>query len=222
MAALEPLSRALRYDFTDTSLLERALTHKSRGSGNYERLEFLGDSLLGYVIADHLYRRFEGTSEGKLSRMRAAIVRGETLAEVARTLDLGKYLYLGEGEMKSGGFNRDSILADSLEAIIGAVYLDGGAEEAAEFILHHFGDVLKDLSPGANYKDAKSRLQEAIQARGLALPQYRIVETAGNAHEQTFLVECIVEEIGQSQRATGSSRREAEQAAASAFLDELT
>ena len=221
MSGLEPLSRALGYEFTDQSLLERALTHKSRGANNYERLEFLGDSLLGYVVADNLYHRFGSNAEGKLSRMRAAIVRRETLAGVARTLELGNYLNLGEGELKSGGYDRDSILADSLEAIIAAVYLDGGSGKAANFILRHFDAALKGLSPGTNYKDAKSLLQEALQARGLALPKYQIVETAGRAHERTFVVECSVEETGQSLRASGLSRREAEQAAALALLELL-
>ena len=203
------------------TLLELALTHKSRGSRNYERLEFLGDSLLGFVITDYLYQRFERSSEGKLSRMRASVVRRETLAGLARALDLGKYLQLGEGELKSGGHERDSILADSVEALIGAVYLDGGTNPATELILRIFKPVLRNLDPDTSYKDAKSRLQEMLQARGLALPHYEVVETSGSDHKQTFVVECRLDEIGRSQRASGASRREAEQSAASALLETL-
>jgi ribonuclease-3 len=221
MGELPALTRSLGYDFADQALLELALTHKSRGSRNYERLEFLGDSLLGFTVADYLYRRFDTSSEGKLSRMRASVVRRETLAEVARGLELGKYIQMGEGELKSGGYERDSILADTLEALIGAIYLDGGAGPATKLILRHFEPVLEALSTGTNYKDPKSLLQEALQAKGLALPRYEVVETAGSAHRQTFVVECRIDETGESARATGASRREAEQSAASILLELL-
>ncbi len=218
MGKLPALTRSLGYEFADQALLELALTHKSLGSRNYERLEFLGDSLLGFSVADYLYRRFNTSSEGKLSRMRSSVVRRETLAEVARRLELGKYIQMGEGELKSGGYQRDSILADTLEALIGAVYLDGGTVPATKLIHRHFEPVLEALNTGTNYKDAKSLLQEALQAKGLALPRYEVVETEGSAHRQTFVVECTIDETGKSARAAGTSRREAEQSAALALL----
>jgi ribonuclease-3 len=216
------LIRSLGHQFSDIELLDVALTHKSKGARNYERMEFLGDSLLGFVIADYLYHHFDGSDEGKLSRMRASVVRQETLATVARSLELGLALKLGEGELKSGGFERDSILSDVLEAIIGAIYLDGGFEPASSFVLRHFEPILRELDPATNYKDAKSRLQETLQARGLEFPAYEVVETTGGGHEQTFVVECSVNDLGKCLRASGPTRRAAEQTAAMALLEQIT
>ena len=184
--SIETLSKKIDYDFSEPSLLERALTHRSKNRNNYERLEFLGDSILSFVISDWLYRAFDGLGEGKLSRMRASIVCKESLAEVARELDLNDFLILGEGEMKSGGFNRDSILSDAIEGIIGAIYIDGGLEHSKAFILRFFHKQLEGLQPEVVYKDNKSQLQEVLQKRGFDLPLYTVVETSGEQHQQLF------------------------------------
>jgi len=215
------LERALELKFSDPGLLEQALTHRSRSPANYERLEFLGDSVLGFVVAEDLYHRFPDIPEGKLSRMRSYVVRKETLARVARAMALQEMLQLGEGELKSGGFNRDSILADSLEAIIGAVYLDQGMEAARSFIRRFFEEVLGSLTLDTVYKDSKSRLQEYLQQRGQPVPRYEIVSVAGEPHDQTFEVACQVSLAPEPFRGTGSSRRSAEQRAAKRALDAL-
>jgi ribonuclease-3 len=204
----------VRYRFTNPQLLQTALTHRSRSAANYERLEFLGDSILGFIIAEWLYDRFPELTEGKLSRMRAAIVRKDTLARVARSLELGQALILGEGELKSGGYDRNSILADVLEAIIGAIFLDGGLDPCKEFILDVFGPDLDTLRSDTAYKDAKSRLQEYLQKHGLPLPDYVIVNASGEPHCRVFEVECRIEGVQRAFIATGSSRRHAEQSAA--------
>lgn len=216
------LERAIDFEFSNPQLLERALTHRSRGHENYERLEFLGDSVLGFVVAEDLYHRFPGIPEGKLSRMRSYVVRRETLARVARSLALQDYLQLGEGELKSGGFNRDSILSDSLEAIIGAVYLDQGLEAARAFIERHFDEVLGALAVDTVYKDSKSRLQEYLQQRGEPIPIYDIVSIKGEPHDQLFEVACRVPVSPEPYIGKGSSRRSAEQRAAKRALDSLT
>ncbi len=204
----------VHYRFTDPHLLTRALTHRSRGAVNYERLEFLGDSILGFIIAEWLYYRFPDLTEGKLSRMRAAIVRKDTLAKVARNLELGQVVILGEGELKSGGHERNSILADALEAIIGAIFLDGGLGPCKDFVVDVFGPDLDKLRPDTAYKDAKSQLQEYLQKHGLTVPNYLIVNVSGEPHCQVFEVECRIEGIQQTFTATGASRRNAEQSAA--------
>ena len=219
MNKLNTLERAVGYQFKDISLLELALTHRSRCSKNYERLEFLGDSVLGFVVADWLYNKYPELAEGKLSRMRSTLVRRETLAKVARNLNLSKFLILGEGELKSGGFNRESILADAVESIIGALYLDSGFEQALEFIQVNFQCHFESISPESTYKDPKSRLQEAMQKRGFRLPSYEIVETSGEQHSQLFTVECSLLDVAISSKATATSRRAAEQEAASSVLD---
>lgn len=219
---VDKLEKSFDLKFYNPELLERALTHRSRGNANYERLEFLGDSVLGFVVAEELYHRFPGIPEGKLSRMRSYVVRKETLARVARTLDLQDYLQLGEGELKSGGFNRDSILSDSLEAIIGAVYLDQGLDAAREFIHARFREVLDSLTVDTVYKDSKSRLQEYLQQRGEPVPSYDIVAVTGEAHNQTFEVACRISVSTEPYTGTGSSRRIAEQRAAKQALDSLT
>mgnify|MGYP006085968195 CR=1 FL=1 len=215
---LAALMRKLNYEFTDKSLLTLALTHRSRGSNNYERLEFLGDSILGFVVADWLYRHYPMLAEGKLSRMRSSLVRKETLAIVARDLGLSQFLILGEGELKSGGFNRDSILSDTVESIIGALYLDAGFDVARDFIDTNFKNLFDAISEQSTFKDAKSKLQEAMQKQGYSLPNYEIVETLGEQHEQEFTVECTLKELNLNSRATALSRRGAEQSAAEQVL----
>ena len=203
------------------SLLEEALTHRSLGSRNYERLEFLGDAVLSFVVAEMLYREFDGASEGELSRYRASLVSGETLGEIALALGLGDHLRLGEGELKSGGFRRASILADALEALIGAVYLEFGMEPARRAVELLLGERLLDLPAAAELKDPKTRLQERLQGRGLGLPRYEVTGVRGDPHQQEFTVRCEVGDLGLSAEATGTSRRRAEQEAASRLLARL-
>jgi len=216
----DQLMRKLDYEFKNHALLSLALTHRSRGSKNYERLEFLGDSILGFVTAEWLYNEFPSLAEGKLSRMRSSLVRKETLAEVARALDLGNYLILGEGEMKSGGFNRDSILADTVESLIGAIYLDSDFEQASKFIFSKFARQLESVSELSHFKDAKSRLQEAMQKSGLPLPVYQIIDSTGEQHEQQFEVECRLDELSISAVSIANSRRAAEQKSAAQVLEQ--
>ena len=208
------LTKRLGYIFRDAALLARALTHRSRSSRNYERLEFLGDSILSFVIADVLYDRFPQLSEGELTRLRATLVRRETLAALARELDLGDCLDLGGGELKSGGFDRDSILADGLEAVFGAVYKDGGIETVREVVLRLYQPILDSIDPGSILKDPKTRLQEFLQRKSLATPIYNVLEVSGEPHQQHFVVECRVPGMAEAVRGEGSSRRYAEQAAA--------
>jgi len=214
MSGIAELQRKLSYEFKDTNLLTRALTHRSKGPDNNERLEFLGDSILGFLVAEWLYDRFPDVAEGKLSRMRSIVVRKQTLAAHARNLEFPGFLILGEGEQKSGGFNRDSILADALEALIGAVYLDSGIEQARRVVLSRFGTTLRSLSPDGAYKDPKSRLQEFLQQRSLPVPDYEVVSIQGEPHRQVFEVACKVRGCDEAFVATGGSRRDAEQSAA--------
>lgn len=220
-ADLTQLMRALQYEFRDIGLLETALTHSSYGKGHNERLEFLGDSILGWVIAETFYQRFPHAREGQLSRLRAGLVKGVTLAEIARELDLGGYLRLGQGEMKSGGFRRDSTLADALEAIIGAIFLDSDIVTCQQKVLKLFASRLEALSLDDTLKDPKTRLQEYLQSRQQALPGYRILSTSGKEHEQVFKVACDVELLQAPVEGVGTSRRYAEQAAAQQALDTL-
>jgi ribonuclease-3 len=214
-SAHHELTKRLGYVFRDGALLARALTHRSRSSRNYERLEFLGDSILSFIIADVLYDRFPQLSEGELTRLRATLVRRETLATLARELDLGDCLDLGSGELKSGGFDRDSILADGLEAVFGAVYKDGGLEAARDVVLRRYQATLDRIDPGSILKDPKTRLQEFLQRKSLATPVYNVLEVSGEPHQQHFVVECRVPGLAEVVRGEGSSRRYAEQAAAS-------
>jgi ribonuclease-3 len=220
-ATRERLQQALGYQFKEPALLEQALTHRSRGAHNNERLEFLGDSILNHFIAEQLFLRFPEASEGDLSQLRAVLVRGDELAVLARELDLGEAVLLGPGERKSGGRRRNSILADALEAVIGAMLLDGGFEVARERVQAWFAGRLDAVSPQAAVKDAKTSLQEYLQGKGLPLPDYALVATEGADHCQQFTVECRVAEPPVSERGTGSSRRRAEQAAAGAVLEVL-
>lgn len=217
----DELVRQLGYTFRDAALLARALTHRSRSSRNYERLEFLGDSILSFVIADVLYDRFPQLSEGELTRLRATLVRRETLATLARELALGDYLDLGSGELKSGGFDRDSILADALEAVLGAVYKDGGIEAVREVVLRRFQSILDSIDPSSILKDPKTRLQEFLQRQSLATPTYNVLEVSGEPHQQRFVVECRVPGLTEAVRGEGSSRRHAEQAAAMSACERL-
>ena len=220
--SLNELQRKIDYDFKDVLLLENAVTHRSKGSNNNERLEFLGDAILGFVVADILYSKFGQASEGQLSRFRASLVKKETLAALAREISLGDYLLLGSGELKSGGFRRDSILADALEAVIGAMYLDGGTDIARSLIESCLKDRLDNLSlEGADTKDPKTCLQEYLQGRRQALPKYEVVATFGDEHNQSFEVNCVVEGLGEPVKGSGTSRRRAEQAAAQQALDQL-
>ncbi len=221
MNKIDALMRALDYQFVDPGLLKLALTHRSKGAKNYERLEFLGDSILGFVVADWLYENYPQLAEGKLSRMRSSLVRKETLALVARELNLSSYLILGEGELKSGGFNRDSILADSVESIIGAIYLDSGFAAASDFIYSRFSVHFDNTSEESTFKDAKSQLQEAMQKNGFSLPIYSIVEAVGEQHDQEFTVECVIADVSIKALAVAKSRRLAEQKAASMVLEKF-
>jgi len=218
---LDMLCRSLGYRFTEPKLLETALSHRSVGSCNNERLEFLGDAVLSFVISAELYRRFASADEGTLSRLRASLVKGDTLALIARDLHLGDFLNLGSGELKSGGYRRDSILADAVEAIFGAVYLDSGIEAASRLILDIYEEKISAAQPDANLKDPKTRLQEFLQARRLPLPTYSVTSMEGEAHEQTFVVSCHVDSLNEPTVATAASRRKAEQAAAELALRAL-
>ncbi len=220
-ATRERLQQVLGYQFSQPALLEQALTHRSRGAHNNERLEFLGDSILNHLIAEQLFRRFPEASEGDLSHMRAALVRGDMLAVMAREMALGDEVLLGQGERKSGGRRRDSILADAFEAVIGAILLDGGYKVARERVEAWFAQRLDAVDAEAAKKDAKTALQEYLQARGLPLPEYQLVAVEGADHCQQFTVECCLGEPVLRQSGTGSSRRRAEQAAAGAALEVL-
>jgi ribonuclease-3 len=210
--------RSLGYVFLQPALCQTALTHRSVGADHNERLEFLGDSILNCTVARLLYDAYPNADEGALSRQRASLVSGETLAEVAGELGLGEHLRLGSGELKSGGFRRASILADSLEAILGAIFLDSGFEAAARVVQHIIGPRMSGLPPAQDLKDPKTRLQEALQSRGLALPVYTLTEVSGEAHAQSFAVSCEVAMLGLATVGEGASRRRAEQVAATRLL----
>lgn len=211
----------LNYQFNNVELLELALTHRSCGKENNERLEFLGDSLLNTIIAEALFHKFSEQKEGQLSRLRAALVKGETLAEMAREFDLGSYLKLGEGEMKSGGHRRASLLADAMEAIIAAIFLDSGFDSCKQCVLRWFESRLRQVSPAKTKKDPKTELQELLQGKGEPLPKYEVKKVSGAAHEQTFTVVCHVSLLSEAITMQGSSRRQAEKAAAAEVLVRL-
>ena len=219
--SLQRLSAAIGYEFQDARLLDIALTHRSFGAANNERLEFLGDAVLNCVVSDALYARFGAFKEGELSRWRASIVRQESLAAIGNSLKLGEFLRLGEGEQKSGGRQRPSIIADTLEAIFGAVFVDAGFEAAAGVIRPLIAPALETIVPHDPGKDAKTVLQEALQARGLDLPQYSLIQTRGAAHEQEFQMECCVPDLAIRTTGFGRSRRIAEQNAAQLAVEEL-
>lgn len=208
------LERLIGYQFNNQSLLQQALTHRSHGSQNNERLEFLGDGVLNFIIAHQLFLRFPKLSEGDLSRMRAQLVKEPTLGEVALGLNLGEHLRLGEGELKSGGWRRPSVLADALEATVGAAYLDGGFDAAEQMVIRLFMPLMEKLDPKSIGKDPKSLLQEYLQSRRIDLPEYKVLSTEGEAHCQTFHVECQIAKLNITTTGEGTSRRAAEQEAA--------
>ncbi len=210
------------YSFADPALLSQALTHRSFGTPHNERLEFLGDGVLNCIIAALLFERFDELPEGDLSRLRASLVNQQSLHEIAQEIGLGGYLKLGEGEVKSGGAQRPSILADAIEALIGAAFLDGGFAGAKAMVSRLFERRLRGADPHAIGKDAKTQLQEYLQGRRMALPQYSVVATGGEAHEQNFRVECVVAELDIRTQGEGASRRAAEQVAAKRAYDEIT
>ena len=206
--------KLLGYEFNDSGLLEQALTHRSVKSKNNERLEYLGDAILGFIIADGLYSKFPDATEGELTRLRAYLVKGEKLAEIARSVNLSEYLKLGPGELKSGGWRRDSILANTLEAIFGAIYLDSGIEQCRTIILDLYRDHLENISPADIKKDYKTRLQEYLQSHKYNTPIYKVLHEGGSPHKPVFKVSCEIDVLDDAIYAEGQSKRKAEQAAA--------
>jgi len=218
---IEQIEKILNYHFNDSGLLELALTHRSFQGKNNERLEFLGDSILNFIIAELLFQKFTLLPEGDLSRLRSQLVKSSTLSEIGILLKLGDYLILGEGELKSSGWRRPSILADSVEAIIGAIFIDGGISAASQLILGWFKDRIDAINPNDIQKDSKSVLQELLQAKKIALPDYNIVSIEGEAHCQHFKVSCSIPILGLSIEGSGSSRKIAEQGAAEDMVEKL-
>jgi ribonuclease-3 len=214
----DSLQQRIGYQFKSQQLLTQALTHRSYAANNNERLEFLGDGALNYIIAHQLYMRFQKLAEGDLSRLRALLVKESTLYEIAHLLEIGESLKLGEGELKSAGWRRPSILADALEAIVGAVYLDGGHESAEAVVLKLYAEKLSTIDPKLIDKDAKSLLQEHLQGKKIDLPDYQVVNINGEAHAQTFKVSCSVSKLEIHTVGEGTSRRAAEQNAAQLAL----
>ncbi|MSQ00020.1 MAG: ribonuclease III [Methylotenera sp.] len=217
----QDLTRRLTYKFVETNLLTQALTHRSYSAQNNERLEYLGDGALNFIIANQLYQRFPSLDEGDLSRLRAQLVKEATISEIALSLDVGDALKLGEGELKSAGWRRPSILADALEAIIGAAYLDGGFVAAEALVLHLYAGKLDTIDPKVIDKDPKSLLQELLQGKKVAVPEYAVVHTGGEAHAQVFIVECFIQKMDIRTVGEGTSRRIAEQKAAQLALQAL-
>jgi ribonuclease III len=222
MMDLESFRELIGYRFSDADLLTRAFTHRSHSAAHNERLEFLGDSVVNCVVALALYRKFPGLSEGELSRVRASLVSQPSLARIAQAHDFGVHLRLGEGEIKSGGARRPSMLADAVEAVVGAAFLDGGFAAAQIVVEMLFREALDKVDPRTSGKDAKTQLQEYLQSRKLPLPHYSVTATRGEAHEQLFEVECNVPELGIRTRGEGTSRRSAEQQAARAAYEQAS
>lgn len=217
----EKLTSSLNYQFIKPGLLQEALTHRSASSKNNERLEFLGDSILNFVIAAELFQRYADLPEGDLSRIRASLVNKDGLANVAVDLDLGNFLVLGSGELKSGGYRRESILADAVEAIFGAVYLDSGFTGCRDLILRLYEQQLENIPDPALLKDPKTRLQELLQSHKLALPNYEVISVSGKAHNQSFSVECSIEVLSIKTLGKATNRRKAEQQAAENAIGEV-
>lgn len=213
------LQKRLGHQFNDVALLQQALTHRSHSVSHNERLEFLGDSILNCVVASILFDTFDSIDEGDLSRVRANLVKQQSLFEIAQKMELSQFLRLGEGELKSGGFRRPSILADTLEALFGAIYLDAGFEAARKVIKSLYEPILVSVDPTTLGKDAKTLLQEFLQSKKIALPQYNVVATHGAAHNQEFEIECLVPKLEVQVFGTGGSRRAGEQAAAKLALE---
>ncbi len=217
----DELCLKLHYQFSDPGLIKLALTHRSKGSQHNERLEFLGDSIINCVVAEALYQQFQEATEGELSRWRAVLVNRESLGDLARQFNLGSYLYLGPGELKSGGGQRQSILSCAMEAVVGAMYLDGGFDLTRKTILQWYEPLLQSLSSASSHKDPKTLLQEFLQGKHLPLPLYHIENIEGAAHKQMFIISCSVEGLPEKTIGKGTSRRRAEQAAAEAMLGVL-
>ena len=215
------IKNGIGYQFNNSALLAQALTHRSYSGNNNERLEFLGDSVLNFIIAHQLYLRFPKLPEGDLSRLRAQLVKESSLAEIAFDLNLGDQLKLGEGELKSAGWRRPSILADALEAIVGAVYSDGGFLNAEQLVLKLYTEKLENIDPKIIDKDAKSQLQEYLQGKKIELPEYSVLAIDGEAHAQTFKMQCVIAKLNISSIGEGSSRRIAEQQAAQSALERI-
>lgn len=220
---LDQFQQISGYRFKQEDLLKQALTHRSYSrTQNNERLEFLGDSVLGLAISQYIFKQMPEATEGELSRIRASLVKEETLARVARDIGLGEHLYLGGGELKSGGFRRSSILSDALEAIIGAIYLDSNFEDAKAAVLYLYRDYLSGLPDSKLLKDPKTRLQELLQARQDDLPVYQVVQTVGKDHDQIFTVKCQITSLSLETIGKGTSRKKAEQVAADTALRKLS
>jgi ribonuclease-3 len=212
--AIASLLKKLAYSFNDSELLNEALTHRSYATKNNERLEFLGDGILNFVIAHELFKQYPDVQEGDLSRLRATLVNKESLAEIAEQLDLGEVILLGTGELKSGGFRRPSILADAVESILGAVYSDGGFEPCRDLIVRLYAKRLASPADLQSLKDPKTQLQELLQSRRFSLPEYQVVNITGQAHSQVFHVRCSIDKMNIKVDGEGKSRRKAEQVAA--------
>jgi len=219
---MEKLQKNIFYQFNDIDLLKQALTHRSVSKNNNERLEFLGDSILGCVISRELYHRFPLINEGQLSRLRSYLVKGQTLAKLAKTIKLSETLVLGQGELKSGGFRRESIQADAFEAILGAIFLDSDYLTVSRVVLKLYKGLLNDASPEDSLKDFKTQLQELLQKKGYSLPQYELIKTKGQDHDAIFYVRCIVSEYDLEVVKEAKSIKRAEQACAESLLERLT
>ena len=219
---MEKLQKNIDYHFSDAALLKQALTHRSVNKNNNERLEFLGDSILGCVISHELYHRFPLVDEGQLSRLRSSLVRGQTLAKLAKTLNLSETLVLGQGELKSGGFRRESIQADAFEAILGAIFLDSDYVTVSAVILKLYDELLNDASPDDSLKDFKTQLQELLQKKGHSLPIYELIKTKGQDHNAVFYVSCHIKEFNLSVEENAKSIKRAEQACAELILESLS
>ena len=218
---MDKLQKNISYQFNNVELLKQALTHRSVSKKNNERLEFLGDSILGCIISSELYQRFPLIDEGQLSRLRSYLVRGQTLAKLAKTINLSETLVLGQGELKSGGFRRESIQADAFEAILGAIFLDSDYLTVSGVVLKLYEDLLNDASPEDSLKDFKTQLQELLQKKGYSLPQYKLIKTKGQDHDAIFYVRCIVSEYDLEVEREAKSIKRAEQACAEFLLERL-
>ncbi len=218
---MDKLQKNISYQFNNVELLKQALTHRSVSKKNNERLEFLGDSILGCIISRELYQRFPLIDEGQLSRLRSYLVRGQTLAKLAKTINLSETLVLGQGELKSGGFRRESIQADAFEAILGAIFLDSDYLTVSGVVLKLYEDLLNDASPEDSLKDFKTQLQELLQKKGYSLPQYELIKTKGQDHDAIFYVRCIVSEYDLEVEREAKSIKRAEQACAEFLLERL-
>ena len=219
---MDKLQKNISYQFKNIGLLKQALTHRSVGKNNNERLEFLGDSILGCIISGELYQLFPSINEGQLSRLRSNLVKGQTLAKIAKVINLSETLVLGQGELKSGGFRRESIQADAFEAVLGAIFLDSDYLTVRSVVLKLYKDLLNDTSPEDSLKDFKTKLQELLQKKGLSLPQYELIKTKGQDHDAIFYVRCIISEYDLEVEREAKSIKRAEQACAESLLERFT